>query len=60
MLARRDISLDSSDEDSRYKFECCRFVDRNWKSVIAPELILVHVRNFSPPIFFSYKSVTTV
>jgi hypothetical protein len=45
-MSRRDISLDSSDEDSRSKFECCRFLDRNWESVIAHELILLHVRNF--------------
>jgi hypothetical protein len=60
MLSRRDISLDSSDEDSTYKFECCRFVDRNWESVIAHELILVHVCNFFSSFFFSEKSVTTV
>lgn len=46
MLSRRDISMDSSDEDSRSKFECSRFVHRNWEAVIAYELILIHIRNF--------------
>jgi hypothetical protein len=46
MLSRRDISMDSSGEDSRSKFECRRFVHRNRESVIAYELILIHIRNF--------------